>query len=729
MDNWAHHPARPPKDLYTQLTPWFPQSRAINDRKRPLVVDLTGDENHEVRPGKQSCPSPPPAQLTQKDDGHEIARSAYLRHFEDALNTVMRARSDYADLFTPLEHQIAHRFDRLSESAKALYVRLFQRRGPWIRVDSMLGYAEVGSATPPRFRPKTDVDDGVAPLRECPPRPQCDNEERRYSSRKQENEVEGLTRRSTSQESAKLYFEMQVALRELVEVGFLEALPEDVRGQGTDFNTTLEAVECCLRVGELKVLLKSCVGAKAKRKSSITAPKGEKRLTLNEGRTQGGRQDMIQDLRRMLTGQRTLWGARLPLQGEIARVLDESLVLAGIDLSCENAGKLQMRQHRLVRVSWDPCSVFRRVLRLLYLTCNTEALSSGRGIPPVSAEPNAPPPPTWSPGLAVAFGKAKYARYECDIRTKAFRTGGREEFLSWEAAVELCYAMGKSIEEHLQKGRVIPVKTELKRPKHRAKSEAVGDSFTNPVVKSHRGVEAEGAHASNNTPSESVNTEDLSEEVRSSLDTLSSAIGRFLLLPKTSVVDQKHPQQESCLPRSLTLLGPEAPQQALRLDMLSGLRMTGGRAGVEVSSAAAAIAVACSHCLHAYCGTQELPPLHWPSLEAVRANNGISGKWDEKEIWDALHVYMQGKACEMTLCTGGTGTRMRVDAMNNAGLPTASESLLGVKEGDGDTPEFLLQLDAGWVLASAVWEGVGLLERERRYEVAVSLLAQLLGTR
>lgn len=44
-------------------------------------------------------------------------------------------------------------------------------------------------------------------------------------------------------------------------------------------------------------------------------------------------------------------------------------------------------------------------------------------------------------------------------------------------------------------------------------------------------------------------------------------------------------------------------------------------------------------------------------------------------------------------------------------------------------PEFLLQLDAGWVLASAVWEGIALLEKSRDYERAIAFLAQLLSTR
>lgn len=55
----------------------------------------------------------------------------------------------------------------------------------------------------------------------------------------------------------------------------------------------------------------------------------------------------------------------------------------------------------------------------------------------------------------------------------------------------------------------------------------------------------------------------------------------------------------------------------------------------------------------------------------------------------------------------------------------------GAGRGDGgcEVPEFLLQLEAGWVLASAVWEGVSMLERARDYGAAIKLLAQLLATR
>lgn len=81
--------------------------------------------------------------------------------------------------------------------------------------------------------------------------------------------------------------------------------------------------------------------------------------------------------------------------------------------------------------------------------------------------------------------------------------------------------------------------------------------------------------------------------------------------------------------------------------------------------------------------------------------------------------------------------------LSSLGQPGATRDATGAGEtdkagaDDGDTdgsaapevPAFLLQLDAGWVLASAVWEGVSLLERARDYGRAVELLAQLLATR
>ena len=52
-------------------------------------------------------------------------------------------RQDYQALFTLEEKTTAARFALLPATARALYARLQLRRGPWFRVESMLGYEEV----------------------------------------------------------------------------------------------------------------------------------------------------------------------------------------------------------------------------------------------------------------------------------------------------------------------------------------------------------------------------------------------------------------------------------------------------------------------------------------------------------------------------------------------------------------------------------------------------------
>ncbi|CAM9921048.1 unnamed protein product, partial [Discosporangium mesarthrocarpum] len=477
------------------------------------VVDLTGsDEDHFF--DAQSCTQLPSlsneAPTTPQGSDDRPPRSAYLQHFEDALDTVLRVRPDYAELFTPTEHKDAGRFRSLSEKSKALYVRLFQRKGPWIRVDSMLGYAEVGSAPPPWWHQVTKDSDGTE--WESFGDPACSTVDTLEELQDGElgvvggEQTKGATSatakggkpksrvRCRSEDPMAFYGELQTALGELIRAGFLDTIPEDVRGPGAALETTLEAVECCLKVEELKGLMKRFGGAGSRR--TLVKAGGRKRLGVkgsgrsnvsgragghgvNEGQVSRGKKDMLLRLRKTLSGQQTLWGARLPLVQEVERAVDLSLESAGIYVnntvrvvptdttfgeggegtpfhsrsSLQGRQRLRFpapswrRQHRLVRVSWEACLLFRRALRLLYLTCDTGCLSSGFGAATVSVTPGSPEPPMWSPGLAVAFGKARYANYVRDIRTKPFGGGGREEFLKWEASVELRYAMGKAAEE------------------------------------------------------------------------------------------------------------------------------------------------------------------------------------------------------------------------------------------------------------------------------------------
>lgn len=150
---------------------------------------------------------------------------------------------------------------------------------------------------------------------------------------------------------------------------------------------------------------------------------------------------MVEELRRRLAGQQTLWGAKLPLVKEVERLVSASVEASGVDIaaatrrggsgsssgssgisdSSDSRGSCggecpggtsrtvgQQRCHWLVLVAGRPRLLFKRVLRLMYLTCDTGALSSGRvGAASVNGGGGAGAMSSWSPGLSAAFGKTR----------------------------------------------------------------------------------------------------------------------------------------------------------------------------------------------------------------------------------------------------------------------------------------------------------------------------------
>ena len=163
----------------------------------------------------------------------------------------------------------------------------------------------------------------------------------------------------------------------------------------------------------------------------------------------GGRRGMVEELRRRLAGQQTLWGAKLPLVKEVERLVSASVEASGVDIaaatrrggssgssSSSSSGSIgiggssgssdgrgscgsgspagasrtagRQRCHWLVLVAGCPRLLFKRVLRLIYLTCDTGALSSGRvGAASVNGAGGAGSMASWSPGLSAAFGKTR----------------------------------------------------------------------------------------------------------------------------------------------------------------------------------------------------------------------------------------------------------------------------------------------------------------------------------
>jgi len=96
------------------------------------------------------------------------SETIYLRHFQLAVETVMRERAELCELFSAEERALAAPFlpsvpaaggggggggggergaasggPPLSREARGLYTRMLQRKGPWFRLDSLIKYDEL----------------------------------------------------------------------------------------------------------------------------------------------------------------------------------------------------------------------------------------------------------------------------------------------------------------------------------------------------------------------------------------------------------------------------------------------------------------------------------------------------------------------------------------------------------------------------------------------------------
>lgn len=183
----------------------------------------------------------------------------------------------------------------------------------------------------------------------------------------------------------------------------------------------------------------------------------------------------------------------------------------------------------------------------------------------------------------------------------------------------------------------------------------------------------------------------------------------------------------------------------------------------NLTSPAVAMAFVCTSCLQAHLGSQ--PPV---LLRYALSDIGTSEEFEQELLAVLAEACSEPTTSEchavtspdaeqddalaaIALASRETSCKQQHDdnACPSKGRDSAHEAALGVinvgKEhtaahevppstaaaapGQRSTPPFLLQLDAGWVLASAVWECVALLERAKDYVRAVELLVQLLATR
>lgn len=429
----------------------------------------------------------------------------------------------------------------------------------------------------------------------------------------------------------------------------------------------------------------------------------------------------------------------------------------------------------------------------------------------------------------------RYASYPCTPQARAFQ--GREDFLRWEAAVELRCALDGAIED-LSRERMVSAEAsaaataaadyaETQQSEEEDEDEEVGvpaKSSTAEVIVLDSDGELENVEEALVTPKQeeemdleitggedNAAAEEKVEQIRAAMSELEHMIAQFLPRGEEGRVDRAAAAVTAALNGATTTRTP--------------------------TSSAIAIALVCSRCLHAHLATpaaalgslvSSSAPRFPRGAEAVASSQklqsgqegedddeeeeereeeqeedvlrslkercGISevskaipavgGRTTPEEARDAdraddyarkqrqvrqqekggevpalpryptesLHLESELVASEQLSTSGRGEGGSQANLTSELEVPRApgmeggpmhrTEETGGSAEGESketdrgqferkksEVPAFLLQLEAGWVLASAVWEGVTLLERARDYDRAVELLSQLLSTR
>lgn len=113
------------------------QEKQIITQKSTFSKEVLGDKKgSEIPLATESSISKEQAELPEKDFG-----PYYIENFKFIITDVLN-NSDAKELFSEDEKGILELFDKLSLKSQMLYVRLFQRKRNWIRVEK-IKYSEI----------------------------------------------------------------------------------------------------------------------------------------------------------------------------------------------------------------------------------------------------------------------------------------------------------------------------------------------------------------------------------------------------------------------------------------------------------------------------------------------------------------------------------------------------------------------------------------------------------
>ncbi|KAJ0392437.1 hypothetical protein ATCC90586_008747 [Pythium insidiosum] len=372
------------------------------------------------------------------DEDLAVYGDAYVTHFCRVLRAVAVDRADLRALHCPREIELATRFlDELSPLAKHVYARVFQRKGPWFKTVSLLGYF-----VPRRHAHRADgtlgegSDDASAVISLLTDEDDEEEEESQDKEAtchgsteqdKQEHSAAGDEAASAvSDRSVTVALDdavVQHTLQMLVNAGLLVTLPLlspallSREEQEAQLQLSLEVIEQCASAPELSALHKKLTGGKSRALANRSRGASSSPSGAGAGTTKA---EVFGALRRHVLSQRRIDGSRIPIAKMLHNVwrqhsrmgqhasLDDIIFAVRLE---DDARRLFLRMHRLyyfqsalppsptpVLSAANRVKAFRDILK--------ERLESR----PASA---------W-PGLMTTFKKVKYPEYAISISNPIF---------------------------------------------------------------------------------------------------------------------------------------------------------------------------------------------------------------------------------------------------------------------------------------------------------------------
>ncbi|TMW59387.1 hypothetical protein Poli38472_004456 [Pythium oligandrum] len=288
---------------------------------------------------------------------------AYVTHFTLVLRTILRERPDLRRLYSPMELALASAFlDDLSVLEQHVYARLFQRKGPWFKTQSVQSYFTSrrvfhGDAEPEeeaveeeedtKTEAKEDVPDVVVPVDD------------------------------------KL---VQSTLQRLVNVGLLSTLSLlspaflSQQGQEEQLSIALEAIQQCATVGELTALWKKLNGGKgtANTKSMKRKNTGSPSSSPSVGRGGGSsnKNEIFQALKRLVTTQRRIDGSRIPIAKVMHQIWLQQYSIRRPSVVFGDAEDIIV----VIRISDEARALFHRMHRLFYFQAASPFAGSSQSV-------------------------------------------------------------------------------------------------------------------------------------------------------------------------------------------------------------------------------------------------------------------------------------------------------------------------------------------------------------